>query len=127
MWIMTNNAFISIVQHREDSKLVVVRARFPGDLEAFYKDGGEPHPKIDVTPDADYRYRVVDNRERVADLVRVYANSVDYPNFKDSCPHWRHMVYMDVWNIMHRAQSLVAAAGRNWKRRLEQGVSWRTR
>ena len=101
MWIFLNNAFVSIVADRENSSRLLVRARFGGDIQrAFGQDVTERE-----TPHADYRFRAFLDRERVGATLQAQIMAIDYPNFKASVEdHARHDVYLDVWDVMHRAQ-----------------------
>ena len=103
MWVCLNNSFVSIVQHHTEPALFVVRGRFAGDVAAFLdtNKGNES-----VTPDNDYRYRMTANRLTVDEALKRATAAINYTNFKDSCPTWRHEVYIRVWSVMHRAQHL---------------------
>ena len=52
MWIQFNNAFLSIVENRDNKLELLVRARIKGDIEKIF-------PEADVFEDdsADYKYR----------------------------------------------------------------------
>ena len=62
MWIVLNNSFVSVVQHREDPALVLVRGRFRGDVDRFLNAKREIE-----TPGADYRFRATVTRRELAD------------------------------------------------------------
>lgn len=103
MWIITNKAFVSIVQHRDDPALLIVRGRFKGDAARFL---GYPVKMEEVTPAADYRFRIYAGREKVAERLLVAATEIRYPNFKDSIKEaWRKSVAMRLWAILNREQS----------------------
>jgi hypothetical protein len=101
MWIFLNDAFLSIVEHREDPSKLLVRARVRGDIERVF-----PAAKVLHTPvRADYAYRAVIDRRVVADRLRAAVDSIDYPNFKNSVTEDdRHDVYMGVWETMYGFQ-----------------------
>jgi hypothetical protein len=104
MWVFTSNSYISAVQHRDHPSRVMVRARFRGDLEAFFGPSGLK-PEVVETPKADYRFRTTVHKDEFADALLEQAEEIDYPNFKDSVRNNnRHNVYMDVWRVMHAAQ-----------------------
>lgn len=94
MWIYLNNAFLSIVAHREQPENLLVRARVRGDIERVF-------PGCDVleTRTADYRFRSVIPRGEVARRLAELALDISYTNHKSSVrdPD-RHDVYMDVWS-----------------------------
>ena len=100
MWIFTSNSFLSIVEHDQDSGLLHVRARFPGDIQEVF-----PGADVIETPSADYRFRTSLPRERVAETVARLAREIDYDNFKNSVSDaHRRDEYIKVWEVMWRAQ-----------------------
>jgi hypothetical protein len=38
MWIFANNAFVSIVEFRDEPDMLLIRARLPGDIQAMFPD-----------------------------------------------------------------------------------------
>lgn len=102
MWIFTSNAFVSIVEHRDDPAKLIVRGRFKGDVDHFL---GAP---IEIeTPEADYRFRATAQRADVEAAIQRAAKAINYDNFKGSMPRrpdWRHRVAMRVWQVMATAQ-----------------------
>lgn len=110
MWIATNTAFVSVVEHRDDRDLVIVRGRIRGDVERFLN----PLPSglrviEEVTPDADYRFRAtVDRRAFMHALMRA-GRGVKYPNFKGSVrAKRRHDLYLQLWGVLRSAQQILA-------------------
>jgi len=102
MWIKTNTSFVSIVQHRDDPDVLLVRGRFKGDAARFM---GLPASEEIETPSADYRFRVIVSREHVGRRLAVALKGVDYPNFKDSIrTAWRKSVASRIWSILFHAQ-----------------------
>lgn len=104
MWIMANNAFVSIVQHRDKPDTLIVRARVEGDVERFFgwKAGDA---RVITTPAADYRFRAQVYREVVEHAMLRAARRVTYPNFKDSvATAWRKAISMRIWSIWHGEQ-----------------------
>jgi hypothetical protein len=102
MWILTSNAFVSIVEHLDDPGALIVRGRFAGDAARFL---GVPLAREKETPDADYRFRIVAKRESVERSVVRAVRGVRYPNFKDSILEaWRKALALRVWSIFHAAQ-----------------------
>lgn len=113
MWIFLNDAFMSVVEHRDDSNLLMVRARLPGDLEAVFPDLA---PSVQTTPDADYMFRVVVTRERMMQAMIDEVGRIDYFNFKSSVSDCdRHDAYLGVWSVMYRAQNAAAKTARDVK------------
>lgn len=104
MWIVLNNAFVSIVEHKDSRDLLVVRGRFAGDVERFF---GWPSgdARVRCTPDADYLYRAVVDRDLVSLALQRAVRRVTYPNFKDSIRlQWRSALAMRVWSLFWNAQ-----------------------
>ena len=102
MWIFRNDAFLSVVEDRNDRDKLVVRARFREDINNVFPDV-EP---IETT-DSDYRFRVWMPRKEVADAMMQSVEAIDYDNFKSSIPgnDWkRRQACSGVWSVMHRAQ-----------------------
>ena len=64
MWIQFNNAFLSIVENRENRVELLVRARVKGDIEKVF-------PEADVFEDnnADYKYRAFISKAIVAEKI----------------------------------------------------------
>lgn len=102
MWIFTNNAFVSIVEHRQFASTLIVRGRFKGDAARFL---GVPIALESETPNADYRFRVVAGRDAVVAAVTRATLAIDYPNFKDSIgAKFRKAIALRVWAILHTEQ-----------------------
>ena len=113
MWVITSTAFVSIVQHREQPGLLIVRGRFKGDVERFLAVPGHLRPIEEVTPNADYRYRCVVPRELVAAAMQREVQRIAYPNFKDSIvAKWRKALALRVWSLFHAAQNERAGLAR---------------
>ena len=80
MWIFTPTGFLSVVEHRDDIRCLIVRARAKEDL----KDIGEfAVQEIIEMPEADYRYRVEVARVTFAAYMQTQVAQIDYPNFKE--------------------------------------------
>jgi hypothetical protein len=107
MWIFNREGFFSVVEG--DSKdQVSVRARFRVDLQKLKaKMGLNGRHKIIVTPAADYRFRMIVDKEAWAAYLKRAAERIDYTNFKNSVPA-RHRLYLDVWWVMKKAQDEAA-------------------
>lgn len=116
MWIASKHGFFSIVEAQRDSSphdwrdTLQIRARVRGDLENLIErfDLGTS-ARIVETPEADYRYRVLVSRSRVADLLCKLAWELDYGNFKGEVgrlPDQRGKLpaYHRIWAEMHAVQ-----------------------
>jgi len=100
VWIHLSDAFLSVVAHRHDPDMLLVRGRVEGDIQRVF-----PAAIVTMTPDADYRYRATIPRKTVAAALAEQVASISYPNFKSSIKEAdRHDACMDVWSVMHRFQ-----------------------
>ena len=64
MWIFMPDAFVSIAEHAEDSRLLIIRARIQGDIERVF-----PEAQVMETPLEDYRFRASLSRDRVSHVI----------------------------------------------------------
>jgi len=100
MWIFLNNAYLSIVGHREQPDMLLVRARNLGDIEAVF-----PKAVVLTTPHADYLFRAVIHRAEVKEVIAAEIFDIDYDNFKNSIVDDRyHDACMNVWVTMNGYQ-----------------------
>ena len=102
MWIALNNSFLSIVQNRNDSSELLVRARVKGDIERVF-------PEAETFEDlkADYRYRALIQRDLVAKALASQVSEINYDNFKNSISNdecQRHDAYLKVWGNLRTLQ-----------------------
>ena len=96
MWLFLNNAMLSIVAHKDEPKILHVRARVKGDIEAVF-----PNATVIETPTGDYQFRADVSRIDVADRMIDLCYDMNYTNFKNSvADRERHDVYYKVWNAM---------------------------
>lgn len=104
MWVFLNNAFLSIVDHKTEPGMLMVRARLRGDIQRAF---AHPGLKVFETPAADYRFRAVIHRSRVAETLKDAVLDIDYVNFKKSVPDQRrHDAYLRVWAEMQHEQEM---------------------
>jgi hypothetical protein len=101
MWVFLNDAFLSVVQHRDRPGTLLVRSRIEGDIERAI-------PGADVFTDdtADYMYRAMVSRECFKDAMASAVDRITYGNFKDSihrADHERKSAYLSVWSAMAQA------------------------
>lgn len=103
MWLMTKQGFYSVVQHRDDPDVVLVRARAQKDIEALR----EQIPDLDIysDPHADYLWRAEVSREDWQAALVEFAEAIDYDNYKNAVQSKEHKtLYMQVWSTMLRLQ-----------------------
>ena len=100
MWIQFNNAFLSIVENRENTTELLVRARVKGDIEKVF-------PEADVFEDnnADYKYRAFISKVIVAEKIMLKVTEINYDNFKNSVKEIeRKKVYGNIWAELRKFQ-----------------------
>ena len=96
MWIAHSNGWLSIVAHRERPDDLLVRARNERHISTFW-----PEAKVVYNNHADYPYRSVISRERVAEVVMKYVDGIDYDNFKNSVGESKlHTAFNRMWSVM---------------------------
>ncbi len=110
MWVFTKSGFFSAVRHTDQPDVLLVRARFEGDLERFCRTHGLHGIKktIRETPDADYRFRAEIPCKAFAEAVKAEALAIDYPNFKAAVHDGteRDEAYMSCWSALRWGQDL---------------------
>ena len=100
MWIQFNNAFLSIVENRDNKLELLVRARIRGDIEKIFPDS-------DVFEDenADYKYRAFISKAKVAAKMMFKMTDINYDNFKNSVKETaRKLTYNKVWIELRKLQ-----------------------
>lgn len=103
MWVFSKVGFYSAVRTR-DGKGIVVRARLREHLVALV-ELLDRKPRIAMTTDSDYRYRIVVDDVEWAGTVSQLALDIDYDNFKESVPQGPYEQALHaVWQTMHRLQ-----------------------
>lgn len=108
MWIMLNNAFISVVDKAPKRDQLVVRARVPGHIEAVF-----PNATVITDTTGDYMFRAFIDRIDVADAMFKAVMDIDYSNFKNSIKDDRyHNACSSVWGVMSRLQPEPPYSGR---------------
>jgi len=113
MWFISKYGFLSVVEHRDKSGSMIVRARAKADLEQLCQLAnhvGIPNfeqGQIEENPDADYHYRLtapVDSWKQVTSAV---AERIDYDNFKNAVAKddpERAVIYGQVWADLMKIQ-----------------------
>jgi hypothetical protein len=102
MWIVLNNAFLSIVQDpdKPDTDDLLVRGRIRGDIQRVFPDAD-----VIELVNRDYAYRAWIPRKEVANAIRESILGIDYGNFKGSVTEYsRHSVYSRIWGVLHGFQ-----------------------
>lgn len=88
--------------------MMQIRARTRADLEELLA-GSDVEASILDTPRADYRYRVIVNREDMVRLVAGVAEAISYNNFKGAVAETATQAHKEpdlhrVWSITRRWQ-----------------------
>ena len=97
MWIAFNDAWLSIVENRNDEETLLVRARSKQHLLNIF-------PKCELFKDetADYPYRAYIEREHVANVVSDRLMKINYPNFKASVKDDKlGTAYSNIWSEIY--------------------------
>lgn len=101
MWIMLNDAFLSIVHKDCGRNELMVRARREGDIERIF-----PRANVSRSTDTDYLYRAVLPRSEVEFAMVGELRRITYSNFKDTVTDKPlHHAYLGVWNRMAELQT----------------------
>jgi len=100
MWIASTDGFVSIVQHRDLSDTLIVRARVKKDLLGLFAE-----ERIVETPKADYRFRVLVPKREMAEMLASKIMDISYPNFKNEIAEVelqrdKLSAYHDIWSVM---------------------------
>lgn len=104
MWLFTVEGFLSVVEHRQDPNLLMVRARNRSALEPIARRFGA---EIAVTPKADYPCRLVITRAQMSEHLKTAVQHIDYANFKNAAHVLGDRQYdralMQVWSAMYES------------------------
>jgi hypothetical protein len=104
MWLAFNNAFVSVVQDKENNpngKYLLVRARKRKHLQRMLGKSA----KIVETPNRDYRWRARVKRDTLSWIMDWHCQNLTYTNFKDSVKeHDLHDMYANWWSDHYRMQ-----------------------
>lgn len=100
MWIFAKGGFLSIVQHQDRPNMLMVRGRVKGDIERHF-----PGVRVKRTDDADYLYRAVLPKHRVAARLFDLATEIDYDKFKPAVQDKRREAYyFSIWDTSYEMQ-----------------------
>ncbi len=100
MWIFTRDAFLSVAQHPEDPRLVVVHASIEGDIEKVF-----PGSEVGERMDRDHRYSATVPIDRVMQAMLNECKRINYPELHyavEDLPRWQ--AYITVWVTMYEEQ-----------------------
>lgn len=106
MWLLTTFGFFSIVQKTKDrgTEVLTVRARVRADLEKLRDRYLPGLGEIVSSPEHDYAFRALVDRQELAGAIGRILMDIDYPNFKSAVAqeagYAREQVYDDVWEAL---------------------------
>lgn len=100
MWLMLNDAFLSIVSKDCPRSSLLVRARRKGDIEKIFPDA-----TVKRSTTTDYLFRAVVPRDQVEQAIVGEVRRINYGNFKDSVTDKPlHDAYLRCWTAMASLQ-----------------------
>lgn len=107
MWLFTKQGAFSIVQHRENHDLVLIRAFAKADLERLIQANlSLTNIEIIATPTADYHYRIIVDRNALSQILSNAGNQINYDNFKNQVSkeigYSRFKAYLEIHNVLKR-------------------------
>jgi hypothetical protein len=94
MWIFTQHGLLSIVENTDEKNTLLVRARQSHHITDNFKSSV---PKY--SPDRDYHWSSIINKEIVAKRLGEIILEIDYPNFKNSVDKELKSVYGEIWGV----------------------------
>ena len=98
MWIGHLEGWLSIVKHRVEDGMLLVRARESSHIGYLWPDA-----YVEYTPEADYQYRAVISADEVADVVADQVVNIGYDNFKKNVTEPRlSRAFSQIWVTMLR-------------------------
>ncbi len=99
MYVFTDNAFLSIVSHSHDERLLEVRGKCSGDIERTF-----PEAEVARSEDEEYPYSASIARDRVADRIALRVKHVGYRKFNPTAEEpWRQTMYRDVEEAIRKS------------------------
>jgi len=108
MWLFSKVGFVSVVAHRDEPGMLLVRGRFAEDIDTVREllAGVGETVKSFQDRHADYRYRLVCPKTAFAKVVSDLISHIDYDNFKNAVHGnpTRDRAYMKCWAAMNEAQ-----------------------
>lgn len=107
MWLFTETGFVSVVQDRDDSNKMLVRARDKKSLQPFVDEYGV---EILNVGRSDYPHRVFINRTQFVDWLVETGESLSYDNYKNRVAKTRGYEFAgplhDVWATMLQIEEI---------------------
>lgn len=76
MWVLTRGSFLAFAEHRDDSTLILIRARRSEDILRMF-----PEAEIESHPTGGYPFHATISRDTAALRVANHIQELDYPDF----------------------------------------------
>jgi hypothetical protein len=109
MWLMLDTGFVSIVEYRGDPQSLLVRSRVRADISRVFGDD----VTVEEKPGADYLFRAVLPRERVAEVIAAKVMGLDYDSHakdvalaRSEPARGRRAAYYGTWTAMAGMQPI---------------------
>lgn len=101
MWIFSQNEFLSVVRHRDDKSLLMIRFRSEEQAEACTLPG-----EVIITPEADYIARKVVHEVDFKEWMKQQIDDLQYDNYKNSTysTPMHDMPLMQIWSHCYQFQ-----------------------
>jgi hypothetical protein len=112
MWLFTEQGYLSIVRHRRDQGLLLVRSRDRHSLATFCARTGVDEAEIEDKQSADYRFHVTCSDGVLIDFMAAAVRDLDYDNFKTRVASTRgsawHGALLGIWRLTRSLPDRVA-------------------
>ncbi len=96
---MTTHGFVSAVEHRDDSNLLMIRSRDRESLHSLGNDLNLDQGNVYESLPSDYPFRIIVPKADYAQWCHDRAMGIDYVNFKAEASRHRDSRFMD---FLHR-------------------------
>lgn len=96
MYVFTENAFLCLLAHEHDERLLQVRAQFKGDIERTF-----PEAEVAYTPEEEFPYSTSVGRDRASERIALRVSHIGYRRFNPvSEEPWRQQAYSQVESVL---------------------------
>lgn len=103
MWLFGQRGMFSIVQHKDNPEILIVKARMKGDIEQHW-----PNATIERNEHYDYLYRANLRRNEVAYTIQEMVKAIDYTSYKGELHDRkrRYPYYLRIWEVLSDMQEM---------------------
>lgn len=96
MYVFTENAFLCLLAHERDERLIEVRARYQGDIERTF-----PEAEVGQTGDEEFPFATSVSRDRAAERIALRVQHIGYRQFNPSSEEpWRQELIQGVDEVI---------------------------